>query len=277
MSQEIFKKYKIKAKKSLGQNFLVNDEIVEEIAGTIEVLWENIIEVWPGYGALTEKLLAKKPKKLDLVELDLDMIEILNDRISQWDLDTQETDFEIHKIDILKYTAGSDPYSVIANIPYYITSPILRHFLYKQENKPKSMVILMQMDVGEKILWWRTGERSSVLSLMVEKKANPYHALFVGKENFVPAPRVESSVILFESHDLYGDIDDDRFLKVIKIGFAAARKKLVKNFINAGHDKETILELFEKIRIHPNARGEDLNIKKWCEIAKSITLITQEK
>ena len=80
MSEEIIKRYKIKAKKSLGQNFLINDLIIEEIASAVFVEWENICEVWPGYWALTEKLLLKKPSSLNLVELDKSMIEILEDR-----------------------------------------------------------------------------------------------------------------------------------------------------------------------------------------------------
>ena len=93
MNLKILEKYKIKAKKSLGQNFLVNDSILESIVNYINIKWENIIEVWPGYWALTEKLLVKKPKSLTLVELDESMIKILEDRIVNWDLDIEWIDF----------------------------------------------------------------------------------------------------------------------------------------------------------------------------------------
>ena len=135
MTLEILKKYHIKAKKSLGQNFLVNEQIVDWISNVIEVKDKNIIEVWPWYGALTEKLIIKKPKSLNLVELDRDMIEVLNKRIDSWDFDLDWIDFKINNLDVLKYIPENKDYSVIANIPYYITSPILRHFLYvKRKN-----------------------------------------------------------------------------------------------------------------------------------------------
>lgn len=168
MSLEILRKYWIKAKKSLWQNFLVNKNIVEEIAWVIDVKWQNIVEVWPGYWALTEKLLEKKPKSLNLVELDPDMIEILEKRIEAWDFDLDWVEFKINNIDVLKYEPEFKKYSVIANIPYYITSPILRHFLYDIEKIPEKMLILMQKDVWDKILW-KGKNKSSVLSLFIEK------------------------------------------------------------------------------------------------------------
>lgn len=203
MSLEILKKYNIRAKKALGQNFLVNDDIIEEIAGTVEVTGKNIIEVGPGYGALTQKLISQKPASLNLVELDTDMIEILESRIENKDFDLTDIDFHIHKQDILKYVPTTENYSVIANIPYYITSPILRHFLYNSEKKPESMVIMMQLDLGNKILGGKRSTKSSVISLLVEKKSEPFQVLFVAKENFVPSPKVESIVVLFQSHEEY--------------------------------------------------------------------------
>lgn len=265
MSLEILKKYNIKAKKSLGQNFLVNDKIVKDISDVIEVLSKNIVEVGPGYGALTEKLLLKKPKSLNLVELDLDMIDILNKRIISWDFNLNWIDFKINNCDVLKYIPENKDYSVIANIPYYITSPILRHFLYDVENKPESMVILMQKDVWDKILW-RGKEKTSVLSLFVSKKCIVREVLFVWKENFIPAPKVESSVLLFESHDLYNDIDDNLFMDFIKKSFREPRKKLLKNLANAWYDKNLIMQIFSKLSIQDWVRWEDLNMSIWSQL-----------
>ena len=169
MTLEILKKYKIKAKKLLWQNFLVNDYIVENIAKQINIKWKNIVEIWPGYWVLTKKLLENNPKSLILVELDKDMIEIIEDRIKNKDINPTWINFKIKNIDILKFESQLKNYSVIANIPYYITSPILRHFLYNVKNVPKNMVILMQKDVWDKILGWKKS-KSSVLSLFLAKK-----------------------------------------------------------------------------------------------------------
>ncbi len=269
MSREILEKYKIRAKKKLWQNFLVSKKIVEEIATIIPVEWKNIVEVGPGYGALTEKLLDRKPKSLHLVELDPDMIAILEDRIEEKDLILWETDFKINRKDILKYTPETEKYDVIANIPYYITSPILRHFLYNLENKPDNMVILMQQDVWEKIL--KTNKsKTSVLSLLVDKKAYVTGQIFVSKDNFVPAPKVESSVLLFESHSDYDDISDEKFLKIIKIWFAAARKKLTKNLEKWWFDKKEVIWILKSMWFDDNIRAEDLNIRDWVLLVSKL-------
>lgn len=290
MSLEILKKYKIKAKKSLWQNFLVNDDIVEEIADTIDVKWKNIVEVWPWYWALTEKLVSRKPKSLNLVELDRDMIEVLESRIRKWDFDLLWIDFHINNIDVLKY-APVPPvvanikeesiyeYSVIANIPYYITSPILRHFLYELKIKPVNMVILMQKDVADKILlgqeFWMNNEewiinnkkmKSSVISLFVAKKCYVDEVIIVSKENFVPAPKVESSVLLFERHNLFDEIDDDWFLEFIKKWFREPRKMLMRNLTNAWYDKNYIMQIFTELWIENSVRWEELNIRIWCQL-----------
>ncbi len=220
MPEELFKRYQIKAKKALGQNFLVNGNIIDEIANVIDTTDKNIIEVWPGYWALTQKLLLQDLESLTLVELDERMVEILENRIALWELETSNTNFKIENTDILKYTPdflsplGGDAwkaegakYSVIANIPYYITSPILRHFLYNLEKSPDEMVILMQKDVWDKILAIFhekiKKQRSSVIGLMMAKKCYVTEQLTVAKQNFIPAPNVESSVLLFETHDKF--------------------------------------------------------------------------
>ncbi len=270
MSREILQRYSIRAKKSLWQNFLVNENILQEIADAETILWENIIEVWPGYGALTEKLLEKNPKSLTLVELDSDMIQILEERISFWELDTADIKFNIIHQDVLEYAPDFESYKVIANIPYYITSPILRHFLYDLEYTPKSMLILMQKDVGDKILR-KNKWKSSVLSLFIEKKCNVSEMILVPKESFIPAPKIESSVLLFNLHEDFIQIDDESFLKIIKIWFSEPRKKLIKNLIKWGFEKEKIWEYYKENNFSENIRAEELDIRQWCDLVKILS------
>jgi len=101
---------------------------------------------------LTEKIIAKNPKSLDLVELDRDMISLLQEKVENKIFPLENIDFQIYHQDVLKFFPQKNDYRLIANIPYYITSPILRHFLYTVENKPQKMLILMQKEVAEKIL-----------------------------------------------------------------------------------------------------------------------------
>lgn len=136
----------IRAKKALGQNFLIDEGALSDIANSIDIGGQDIIEVGPGYGALTDYILEKKPASLTLIELDRDMIEILERKYAH-------TDIIIENQDILQYVPVLSQYSVIANIPYYITSPILFHFLYSTTfAPPRAMTIMMQEEVGEKIL-----------------------------------------------------------------------------------------------------------------------------
>lgn len=270
MSLEIIKKYKILAKKSLGQNFLVDEDILESIVWSIDITGKNIVEVWPGYWALTQQLLFAGPRSLSLVELDRDMIHILEDRLEKQELDISWIDFSIHNIDVLKFEPTFLDYSVVANIPYYITSPILRHFLYDVSNRPESMLILMQKDVWDKILGGKKS-KNSVIRLFVEKKCRIEEKIFVPKESFYPAPKIESSVLLFETHDDFLDIDDVKFMEVIKKWFAEPRKKLIKNLIKWWYWEDIIRSFFTENELSENTRWEDIDIVLWCTLTKKLT------
>ena len=268
MSLEIIKKYKIKAKKSLWQNFLINDEILKKISEVLEIENKNIIEVGPWYWALTERILEKRPKNLTLVELDREMIEILDKRKENGDFQNIDKLF-IKNIDVLKFFPDFEEYFVIANIPYYITSPILRHFLFDVENKPEKMLILMQKDVWDKIILWQDytkKQKSSVLSLFVAKKAIAKEVIFVWKQNFSPSPKIESSVLLFERIDDFDYLEDGIFLEFIKKAFVEPRKKLINNLQKAWYEKSKILDIFSLKNIDENIRWEDLNIRQWCDL-----------
>ncbi|NDK08392.1 ribosomal RNA small subunit methyltransferase A [Candidatus Gracilibacteria bacterium] len=272
MNFEILKKYGIKAKKSLGQNFLIDENILDTIASTLDIAEKNVLEIGPGYGALTEKLLELKPKSLHLVELDKEMIEILEKRKENGELNVVSVDFQIFNKDVLKFEPKfeDEEYYVIANIPYYITSPILQKFLYKIENKPEKMLILMQKDVGDKILQGQNiknkKNKSSVLSLFIAKKAYVNEIIKVSANCFVPAPKVESSALLFETHDNYRETDDLKFLEFIKVGFQEPRKKLVNNLSKGGYEKSNLLKIFDDLGFKEDIRGEDLSIDEWVEV-----------
>lgn len=273
MSLDIMKRYVWKAKKSLWQNFLVDENKVDQISKIVEIEWKNIIEVWPWYWALTQKILIQKPKNLSLIELDKDMIEILYKRIENKELFTDNINFEIINQDILKYKPEFIEYLVIANIPYYITSPILRRFLYELENKPKKMVILMQKDVWDKILSWQNNSKkikSSVLSLFISKKCFAKEVLLVPKESFRPMPKIESSVLIFEIQNKYDFIDDNFFIEFIKISFAEPRKKLVNNLVKWWYKKEKVLEIFNKLWFEEWIRWDSLSIDNFCELIENL-------
>ncbi len=267
MSSFLLKKYNIYPKKSLWQNFLTNNDILIKIATYLELKWKNIIEVWPWYWALTEKILLQNPISLELVELDKQMIETIELRIKNWELKINGIDFNINNIDVLKYEPDLQNYIIIANIPYYITSPILFHFLYDVLNKPKEMIIMMQKDVADKIrkINWN---KNSVLSLYIDFMCDEIREITkVWPDNFIPPPKVESTVLYFKTKSNVDKKIIDEFLRLIKIWFAKKRKKLSSNlseWLNLNKDK--ILNIFKTLNLNENVRAEELGLEKWIEL-----------
>lgn len=266
MSREIREKYWIVAKKSLWQNFLEDKYTLEKIVDNCNITWNTIIEVWPGYWALTSYIAGKSPKKLSLIELDSDMFEVLRLRIDACDFLCSSIEL-LHQ-DVLDFIPPEGSYELIANIPYYITSPILQHFLYAK-NPPRSMTILMQKEVADKILWGKKN-KSSVIKLLCDKKSKVGHICDVAPEMFSPSPKVWSSVLKFEIHDSFDEIEDEIFLKFIKIAFFSPRKKMLKNLVQGWVSKEVVLHYLQEIDWNPLMRSEDGDIHFWMDAMKHI-------
>lgn len=264
--KEIIEKYAIRAKKSLWQNFLMDQNILDNIANITLIESENIVEVWPWFWALTWKIIDKKPTSLTLVELDNFMIDVLNKRIRDNDLNISNIDFEIVNQDILKYEPKYENYKVIANIPYYITSPILYKFLYEVNKHPKTMVILMQKEVWEKIL----SIKSSVLSLFIKRKCIVNKELFVPKWAFSPPPKVDSIVLSFNFKNEIMPLDEQKFLSFIKACFSNPRKKMINNIANLWYDKNKIMILMKELGFNENTRAEELQINDFEYILNKI-------
>jgi len=163
------------------------------------------------------------------------------------------------------------PYSVIANIPYYITSPILFRFLHELENKPEEMVILMQKEVGEKILGAKNRRHSS-LSLALEFSCETIGKICgVPKEYFIPAPKVDSIVLSFRRKKIYDTTEANKFLKMTSAGFISPRKKLLSNLANTLHiPKEELLKIFEQLGFPETIRAEELDLENWKKLIEKI-------
>lgn len=248
------------AKKSLGQNFLQSPEIREKIlteAGNISE--KNILEIGPGLGFLTTKLLQQKPKKIKAIELDPRSVKILTKDFGHM------KHFELIQGDILQQDIdvlwGEEPYAVIANIPYNITSPIVRKFLANTRNRPEFMILMVQKEVGEKIC---NPTKRSLLSLSVEIFAQTQYCFDVGREWFSPIPKVDSAIIKITSRPrplVDPEIEAD-FFTVVQAGFSQKRKK-IGNYIGGyfGLSTEKLLE-----GIDHNRRAETLSVDEWIQI-----------
>ena len=242
-----------KPKKSLGQNFLKSEKIAEEIVSAGEVGSDDIVlEVGPGKGILTEKLL-EKAKKVIAVEKDEELAEFLKDKFKN------NPKLEIIRGDILKFSPMSrrdldiGRYKIIANIPYYITSHLLRTFL-ESDYQPSLMVLMVQKEVAERIV----GKRESLLSISVKTYGRPEIIRKVPAGYFSPAPKVDSAVIKISgiSKKFFQDISEKKFFETVKKGFSQKRKMLINN-LKAKKDDFTACNIGEK------ARAENLSIEQW--------------
>ena len=250
----------MKNKKSLGQHWLKDREILNEIALlSVEDSVKLCVEIGPGLGTLTSSLF-KHFDKILAVELDSNLAGNLSESFPGKNLIVENTDFLNFDLEKIK-----EPYVVAGNIPYYITSPIVQKIL-SAENKPKRVVLLMQKEVAERM----ASEKSqSLLSLMVQNRAKVELGPVVPKDFFTPPPKVDSQVIILSPRE--EKIIEDEVFDLIKIGFTAPRKKLVAN-LSPGLkiNKEDIREIFKKINLSPDSRPSDLSLENWQKLKNAI-------
>ena len=273
-----------KAKKSLGQNFLKSISVLNRIVGAGEVSKDDIIlEIGPGKGILTEKLL-EKSNHVIAIEKDRELFDFLQNKFSK---EIKNKKLILINDDILKFNFPKmdceffGNYKIIANIPYNITGAILKKFL-SEKNKPESMTLMIQKEVAERIMA-RDG-KESLLSISVKAYGEPKILFRVSRGNFYPPPKVDSAVITIKniSRKLFieNNVDEDRFWEIIRTGFAHKRKKLSSNLKNI-YDPLSISPLArgEKapktrgvggLKDLKNKRAEELTLKDWIDIAKML-------
>ena len=253
----------IKAKKSLGQNFLKSKQIIDKIVETADLKPKDIVlEVGPGKGILTEKLL-KKSKKVIAIEKDHRLIEFLQEKFKQ---EIENNHLTLIYNDILEIdpkTLIKTPYKIVANIPYYITGQFLRKFL-SSNFQPTKIVVMLQKEVAKRIT--TSDKKESILSLSVKTYGKPKYITTVKAINFSPVPKVDSAILSIDeiSKNLLKDTDEKAFFQLVKKGFSSKRKMLVNNlsFI----DKNELKETFDKFNIPIKVRAEDLSLQNWINL-----------
>lgn len=259
---------KFNHKKSLGQNFLKSEKALTEIIESAQIEKnEWVLEIGPGLGVLTEKLL-KNGARVLAVEKDKNLIEILNkkfqEEIKNGQLFILEQDGLL--LDINNTPIKNSSYKIIANIPYYITGEILRLSL-SVWRQPKKIVFMLQKEVAKRIC--ATDQKESLLSISVKIFGEPKLISIVKAGSFVPAPKVDSAILEIKniSKNNFGNITEENFFKIAKAGFAHKRKML------GGNLKELFKKRTEDIliqsKIDPKLRPENLTIENWIEITKN--------
>ena len=260
----------LKVLKSLGQNFLIDEKALEDIVAAAELESDGVvIEVGPGMGVLTFAL-ASKCQRVIAIEKDRKMSKFLRKEILK--KFGEKSNIEIVNEDILKINLpeflkarGVTKYKLVANIPYYITSPIIKLFL-GTEAPPESMVMLVQKEVAERICA-KKGDMS-ILALSVVLYGEPSMIRKVGSASFYPAPKVDSCILKIENiGKKYPDEDYREIFRFIKMGFSSKRKKLVNN-LSAGMklSKDEVEKILVSCDIDKDTRAQDLQAADWVRV-----------
>ncbi|MEX0919267.1 MAG: 16S rRNA (adenine(1518)-N(6)/adenine(1519)-N(6))-dimethyltransferase RsmA [Parcubacteria group bacterium] len=260
----------MKAKKSLGQNFLKSERALRKIVEVGELeSGEVVFEIGPGRGALTEKLLEKGVEVL-AVEKDDELFEFLKEKFEKEISSGQLT--LIHD-DILNlkppyFLLPTTSYKLVANIPYNITGAIFKKFL-ETKNQPEKMVLLVQKEVAERVV--ARDEKESILSLSVKAYGQPKYIETVKAGSFTPAPNVDSAILTINdiSKGFFTSFSEEDFFKILKTSFQSKRKKLSSNLSNL-FSKDKVRGVFEKIGLDDNIRAEDIKLADWQKISETL-------
>lgn len=251
-------------KKSLGQHWLADKSALEAITEAAEIQsTDTILEIGPGLGSLT-RYLVKQARHVVAVELDQELVLALPAKVPAKNL-------RVVRADILEFdlTALPADYKVVANIPYYLTSNLLRR-LAESLNPPETMVLLVQKEVAERICA-HPGQMSILgVSVQLYYRADP--GIIIPKELFVPPPKVNSQVVILTRHTkpLFKELDSQKFFRLVKAGFSERRKKL-RSSLSGGLNlsKEQTDELLKKAGINADLRAQNLTLEDWHKIYKA--------
>lgn len=277
-TQAILEKHGFSFKKSLGQNFLIDPNVLENIvshAGLTEKV--GVIEIGPGIGALTEPI-ARRAGKVVAYEIDGRLLPVLEDTLSPYDnvkvihQDVLEADLEEM---IQQEFSGYDEIVVVANLPYYVTTPIIMKFLL--ERIPiTGMVIMMQKEVADRITANPSTKAYGSLSIAIQYYMDASVAMIVPKTVFIPQPNIESAVLKLTRKDkLPAEVKDEEFLfKVSKGSFVQRRKTILNNLQTSLPDgkakKDLLIAGLEKAGIDPRRRGETLTIEEFANLSNAL-------
>ena len=272
----ILKKYNIRANKKLGQNFLIDDNAIDKIVSSAEIGKDDlVIEIGPGLGTLTSKLLEKAGKVI-AIELDEKMIKILTDRFKLYNNFTLINEDTL-KVDLKKLItnniAETGRAKIVANLPYYITTPIIMKLLEDKLNI-ESITVMVQKEVADRITEAPGGKLSGAITYSVNYYAETEEIAFVGKESFIPSPEVDSKVIKLKIRKMppVNVKNEEMFFKVIKASFMQRRKTLINGLVNSGiiKDKERLENIFKQMNLEKEIRGEKLTLEQFAELSNLI-------
>jgi len=260
-TRRLLRQFDLRARKGLGQHFLIDGEVLKLIISAAELTPADVIvEVGPGLGVLTREL-AQKAGRVIAIELDSKLAAALKQTLASFNNVTIIND------DVLKLKPAdlATDYKVVANLPYYITSPVLRHFL-EASAKPRLMMVMVQKEVAEAIVARPGG--MSLLSVSVQFYGEPRIIGYVPAECFYPAPKVDSAIVRIDPYPQPAvAVDEGSFFELVRAGFTAPRKQLANSLAQGlGVSKAEVLSLLETAGIVSQRRAETLSLEEWARL-----------
>lgn len=277
-TRDLLRQFDLHARKGLGQHFLVNSSILRKITEAAGLSSQDIVlEIGPGLGILTQELV-EQAGWVVAVELDTRLAELLRETLAPCrNISIINRDvLEIEPRDLLQEErtkfpsslAASDKYKLVANLPYYITAPIIRHFC-EARLKPEIMVIMVQKEVARNIVA-QPGELS-ILAISVQFYGKPQIVSYVPASNFYPVPRVDSAILKITLYPRppFEVTGEKSFFEIVRAGFCAARKQIANSLAQGLHvPKAEILSLLEKAGVSPDKRAETLSLEEWARMER---------
>ena len=272
---EIIKKYNFAFQKRFGQNFLIDGHVIEKIIKAADITRDDVVlEIGPGIGTMTQYL-AESAGKVYAVEIDKNLLPILDDTLSEYENVTVINE-DILKLDIeelIKKEKGT--LKVVANLPYYITTPIIMGLL-ENHIPAKSITVMVQKEVASRMQAGPGSKDYGALSLAVQYYAEPYIAANVPPNCFMPRPNVGSAVIRLTNWDKPPvEVKDERLMfKLIRASFNQRRKTLqngINNSPELSFTKEQVVETLKKLGINENIRGEALTLEQFASLSNILS------
>jgi len=273
---EIIKKYNFSIQKKFGQNFLIDGNLVEKIVREAGVTKDDfVLEIGPGIGTMTQ-ILCENAREVVAVEIDTKLIPILKETLSGYDNVTVINE-DVLKLDIKQLAIDRNegkPIKVVANLPYYITTPIIMG-LFESHVPLESITIMVQKEVADRMQVGPGTKDYGALSLAVQYYAEPQIILKVPSNCFMPRPNVDSAVIKLTTHlQTPVDVDNEKLMfRIIRASFNQRRKTLANGLNNRAEielSKEIILESIEEMQLSPSIRGEALTLKQFAALSNII-------
>jgi len=270
--KELLARHETRPSKGLGQNFLIDKNVLAKIIETADLKpGDTILEIGPGIGTLTKEL-AKNASKVIAIEKDKTMVEVLKETLKGIK-NVEVINADILKLDSTNYSLLTTNYKVVANIPYYITAPLIR-FLLENDNPPTEIVLMVQKEVAQRIC--SNPPDMTLLSVSVQFYAKPKIASYVSKNCFWPSPKVDSAIIKIiprgpTSRPTGGRTSPDLFFRVVKAGFSQPRKQLGNNLAKMLKiERKKTDEWLLKNKLDPKQRAETLSIEDWIKLVSSL-------